>query len=225
MPNEETAVAYIPQSAIGNRQSQGLPIDLSPVAAQINSDFSAYKFHEKEATKYMLKIGLMLEYAKQQLPHGQLNKWIEENLSVTYRHAHRFRQLAQAFIKTNQLAEGEMFALVDPANSQDALADKLQQMAFDFLGDKAQGELFEEYGIRFRDREKKAPRQLANEPLPEGETAEHMDAAYTWTELGNGINTWGLERETWAYLKDVERENLYGIVHELSKRLKASLKG
>lgn len=124
---------------------------LQLVADQINADFAIYKEHEKEATKYMLKIGLLMEHVKKELPHGQLNKWIQQNLTIGYRHAHRFRKLAQAFIEANQLKEGEVFALVDPANSQKELADRLQQMAFDFLGDKAQGELLEEYGIRFRD--------------------------------------------------------------------------
>jgi hypothetical protein len=160
--------------------------NLQPVADQINADFDTYKEHEKEATKSMLKIGLMLEYAMEQLPHGQLMKWVERNLTLSYKHATRFRQLAKVFIKANQLNEGEAFALVDPANSQAALADRLQQMAFDFLGDKTQGELLEEHGIRFREPKKiggfhPGPGRAAK--LQPGETLGHYDAIAHLAEL------------------------------------------
>lgn len=128
--------------------------NLQPVADQINTEFAIYKELEKDATKSMLKIGLMLEYAKETLPHGQLMKWAEKHLTITYRHANHFRKLAQYFIKANKLKDGEAFALVDPANSQAALADKLQQMAFEFMGDKTQAELFAEYGIQVREPKK-----------------------------------------------------------------------
>lgn len=124
---------------------------LDPVAAQINEEFAVYEDLEKQATMSMLKIGIALEAVKEQLPHGQLQKWIAANLTISYRHAKRFRELAIVFIKAQQIDPSEMLALVDPENSKAALGDKLRQMAFEFLGDKTQAELFAEYGIQVRE--------------------------------------------------------------------------
>jgi hypothetical protein len=44
-----------------------------------------------------------------------------------------------------------MFALVDPENSKEALIKKLEQMAFDFIGDDSQAELFAKHGIQVRE--------------------------------------------------------------------------
>ena len=95
---------------------------------------------------------MRLEFAKTQLPHGQLQKWIDEHIGFSKMHAYRCRKLAQVFIAAQQIQQGEVFALVDPANSQKELAKKLEQMAFDFIADKSQAELFAEYGIQVRER-------------------------------------------------------------------------
>jgi len=150
---------------------------LDPVAAQINEEYANFEDLEKQATMSMLKIGLLMEHVKEQLPHGQFKRWAEANLTVKYRHAHNFRKLAQVFIAAQQIDSGEMLALVNPENSKKALGDKLRQMAFDFLGDKTQAELFAEYGIQVR--EKAEAKQLPPpkpKPLKPGETQAHRDA-------------------------------------------------
>jgi len=200
--------------------------NLLPIASQINAEFETYKELEKDATKSMLKIGLMLEFANEQLPHGQLMKWADQHLTISYKHASRFRKMAQFFIKANQLKEGEAFALVDPANSQAALADKLQQMAFDFLGDKTQAELFAEYGIQVRE-PKKVGGYHPQKPkaLPSGETPDHFEAmldvgelmkALDRTLLGNSPSAMELSL---GELKNLEGELLSAIgrVRELIK--------
>lgn len=200
--------------------------NLQTVATHINEKYERFQTVEKEATMLMLEIGLSFEYAKSQLPHGQLIPWIKNNLTISQRHAYRFRELAQVFIKANSIKEDEMFLLCDPANSQEALGDKLRQMAFDFLGDKTQAELFEQYKIKYQE-----PKKLTYHPpkggdgeLPEGETREHFVSKATWDEIAGMLNTHGLGTESWANLNDAERQSLYDIVHELDRRLKASLK-
>jgi hypothetical protein len=104
--------------------------NLIELAAQINEEYASFEEIEKQATMSMLKLGLMLEHAKEQLPHGQLMKWANANLTMTYRHAANFRKLAQVFIKAQQIDSAGMMALIDPANSQEALGERLRQMAF-----------------------------------------------------------------------------------------------
>lgn len=137
---------------------------LDKIANQINTDFVIYQKHEMEATTLMLKLGLMVEMAKQNLKHGQLQKWIQNATDLSYRHAHRFHQLAKIFIDVQKLKSGEVFALVDPTNSESALADKLQQMAVEFLGDKSQAELLAEHGIAVK---------KAAKTSPGGDTSKH----------------------------------------------------
>jgi hypothetical protein len=138
---------------------------LDPVAAQINDEYTNFEALEKQATISMLKIGLLMEHAKEQLPHGQFKKWAEANLTVHYRHALRFRKLAQVFIKAQHIDASETLALVDPANSQQALGEKLRQMAFEFLGDKTQAELFAEHGIQVREQKKLGGAREPSKPL------------------------------------------------------------
>jgi hypothetical protein len=197
---------------------------LLPIATQINEKTERFQVVEKEATILMLEIGLAMEFVKQQLPHGQFEKWRNENLTISRSHAHRFRQLAQVFIKANSLNHDECLLLCDPANSKEALGEKLRQMAFDFLGDKTQAELFEQYKIKYQEPKKLTYHPPKGAELPEGETREHLVALHTWTELGESINRNGLAEETWAYLNKDERQGLYDLVNELATRLRKSLK-
>lgn len=181
-PEEKTAVAKVGKSKsdtghFSNPSEKDHVKFLEALASQINEDYEIYLSAEKTVVGNMLKIGLMMEKAKELLPHGQLQKWVSANLSISYRHAHRFRQLAQVFIKANQLGQDEVYLLCDPANSRGELASKLTQMAMDFIGDKTQAELFEQYKIKYQ--EKAEPKQLhlpKPKPLDPGETQAHRDA-------------------------------------------------
>lgn len=166
-----TAVAKVEKSKLDTMSN------LQPIAAQINEKYARFEVVEKEATMLMLEIGLAVEFAKEQLPHGQLMKWTQDNLTITHRHANRFRQLAQVFIKANNLKEDEAFLLCDPENSKEALGDKLRQMAFDFLGDRTQAELFEQYKIKSSEAANQKQRSLPKpKPLDPGESQAHRDA-------------------------------------------------
>lgn len=116
-----------------------------------NAEVAEFKSINKKFAELTLRIGLRLEFVKSQLKHGQLNKWIEEHGGISISHAKRCRKLAQVFIKAQQIGDDEMFALVDPENSKEALINKLEQMAFDFIGDDSQAELFAKYGIQVRE--------------------------------------------------------------------------
>jgi hypothetical protein len=169
---------------------------LLTVATQINEKVERFQVVEKEATMIMLEVGLALAYVKENLPHGQLQKWMTANLTISHRHARRFSELAQVFIRANSLKPDEAFLLCDPANSKEALGDKLRQMAFDFLGDKTQAELFEQYKIKYQ--EKSEPKQLhlpKPKPLANGETQAHRDATELIYPLIARLNRWVVSDE------------------------------
>jgi len=178
MMHDETRAKHAP--ALVEKGKVATMANLQTVAAHVNEKYERFQTVEKEATMLMLEIGLAFEYVKEQLPHGQLLAWIKKNLTISQRHAYRFRELAQVFIKANNLKSDEALLLCDPANSKEALGDKLRQMAFDFLGDRTQAELFEQYKIKYQEKaEPSEPKPLylpKRKPLEPGETQAHRDA-------------------------------------------------
>jgi len=180
-----TAVAVVEKGKVATMAN------LQTVATHINEKYERFKTVEKEATMLMLEIGLSFEYAKSQLPHGQLIPWIKNNLTISQRHAYRFRELAQVFIKATNLKNDECLLLCDPANSKEALGDKLRQMAFDFLGDKTQAELFEQYKIKYQEKTEPKPLHLPKpKPLDPGETQAHRTATELIYPVMAGITRW-----------------------------------
>ena len=137
-----------------------------------NAEVAEFKATSSKFAELTLRIGLRLEFVKSQLKHGQLNKWIEEHGGISIRHARRCRDLAKVFIEAQQIGEDEMFALVDPENSKEALIKKLEQLAFDFIGEDSQAELFAKYGIQVRE-----PKALGGHHPKQGEpaTAEELE--------------------------------------------------
>lgn len=191
-------------------------------SGRINDLYNKYLMVEKEATVMMLEIGLALEYMKEQLPHGQLIKWIEENLTISRMHAHRFRQLARVFIQANSLKPDEAFLLCNPENSKKALGEKLRQMAFDFLGDRTQAELFEQYKITCKEKEKKQyhpPKEVTT-----ALTAEERDTALAraaWTEIGEIIIS---HQQDWMMLSDAELRTLNDLLWPVAKAINSAVK-
>ena len=184
-PDGKTAVAVVKKGKLDTMSN------LQPFAAHINEKYVRFETVEKEATMLMLEIGVMLEAVKEQLPHGQLMKWVKDNVAISYRHATRFRELAQVFIKATNLKNGECLLLCDPANSKEALGEKLRQMAFDFLGDKTQAELFEQYKIKYQEKSEPKPLNLPKpKPLDPGETQAHRTATELIYPLMTQLHKW-----------------------------------
>lgn len=89
-----------------------------------------------------LRIGLRLLFVKENIKHGQFEKWESENVNISLRHARRCRQLAKAFVEVTEIKENNASALIDPS-----MADELDQMVFGFIGEDTQAELFAKYNI------------------------------------------------------------------------------
>jgi hypothetical protein len=197
---------------------------LQSIADQLNEKTERFNVVEKEATMLMLEIGITIEWVKEQLPHGQLEKWVNANLTISKSHARRFRQLAQVFIRANTLKPDECFLLCDPANSKEALGEKLRQMAFDFLGDKTQAELFEQYKIKYQEPKKLTyhpPKPVDNPTNPiEGlKLSAHKD----WIDVYNTLCSLG---DSWMHLVPNEKAALFDLLETLTKKIgKAVAKG
>lgn len=179
-PQKKNATMAVVKAA-PDQKGHGVSFLDEQFLADYSEEVAQFGVKSKEFAELTLRIGLRLEFVKSQLKHGQLNKWIEEHGGISVRHARRCRKLAQVFIKAQQIGDDEMFALVDPENSKEALIKKLEQLAFDFIGDDSQAELFAKYGIQVRE---PVPIKHAPEPkLKPGETLLARDADQRIGEL------------------------------------------
>jgi hypothetical protein len=69
-------------------------------------------------------------------------------------------------------------------------------MAFDFLGDKTQAELFEQYKIKYQEKAEAKPLNLPKQkPLADGETQAHRDATELIYPLIAQLNRWVVSDE------------------------------
>lgn len=187
-------------------------------AGVLNDEFARFQTLEKQTVESALKLGVGLLQAKQELPHGQFGAFMRDHITFSERHGQRFMKLAKTFL--HALPKNQQQHLL----SSHQWESELEAVADEFIGGRNQMELFADFGITSSKQPAKTekPEPL---PLPPGETTEHLDAVNTWSDLVEGINTWGLKNETWAHLNRDERQGLYDLVHELDNRLKASLKG
>ena len=61
-------------------------------------------FFKAQASASMLEIGRRLIEAKQQLPHGQWQKWLAEKVAFSERSAQRFMRIAEGYSKPDSLS-------------------------------------------------------------------------------------------------------------------------
>lgn len=74
----------------------------------LNQLVSEIKFFENQAVVSYREIGKRLSQAKEQVGHGDWNKWIDENLGYTYRTAHRLITVYEEYPNMTSLSHLNM---------------------------------------------------------------------------------------------------------------------
>lgn len=88
-------------TALAIKTETRLARPLKELVPLIRQDIEAGKDAERQAgLPYYQAAGEKLLEAKEQLRHGEFKGWVERNLSVSYSHAHKYMQLAEAAIKS-----------------------------------------------------------------------------------------------------------------------------
>ena len=128
---------------------------LQTIANQLKTEFEFYEKLEKDAAFRALRIGLLLLRVKDGLKHGEFEPWMNQNISeISRRHCFRFMKFARVFIEKKKLGQNEAYLICDAQpefkHQISGKPGKMQQLVFDFIGDKSQAELFDEYGIKSR---------------------------------------------------------------------------
>ena len=174
---------------------------LQNVAAEINTIHKKFKHAEAEATIHAVKLGVLIEFAKETLKHGQLLPWIDENCEFSRQHTDRFRNIAKKFLKEQGINAGQLFLgqpLVKTIGGADKVVscdfnEEASQMLFEFIGDRTLPELCEDLNVRWRDKLPYNPGgdttgKGTDKPLPEGETSQHLMATGLLGKLQHEIN-------------------------------------
>jgi len=208
----ETAVAVAKPS---NPHSVRFSEKLDQAAHLINHRYEILTKPAKAQSRAVIEIGIIMLAVKDNLPHGELSKWRDENTSLSERWDLYCRKAAQKFIDTH--GQGTALALIEGSGSNQRQVEQAEQLLMQFTGGKGPAALLHDLGIK---KTEKAP----PEELPEGESGEHYNAVQTWNHIGSLLNDHGLTKESWANLNPEETASLYALIHELDKRLKAVLK-
>ena len=201
-------------SRLGSAHSVRISSNLEKAAGLINHRYDILTNPSKAQGRAVIEIGIIMLAVKESVPHGELNKWREENTNVSKTWDHYCRKAAEKFIA--QHGQGTASALIEGSDSNERQVEQAEQLLLQFTGGKGPSALLHNLGIKKHSAQK-------HDPLPEGETVEHVNAASTWREIGNRLAVVGLKDESWAHLTQLERTNLYDVIHELDKRLKKSL--
>ncbi len=80
---------------------------------QLTTEILVYK---QQTAQNIIEIGKRLIAAKEQLPHGEWGKWLEEKVDFSYTSAKRFMQVAREFSNSptlGDMTQSKVFALLD----------------------------------------------------------------------------------------------------------------
>jgi hypothetical protein len=141
---DEAAQAINPENTPDGQMSKNWTFEQA--AAAINAEYIRWKHHDRETNLCMLRMGIVMELVIAELPHGQWEKWREANISVSRSHTYNFRAVAQKFMIQKKLGIDKAKALLVADDTVTDDGESFQQLAFDFIGDKSQSELFEMCG-------------------------------------------------------------------------------
>jgi hypothetical protein len=172
----------------------------------IRADVEELKVLERQATWRALRIGVMLNQAKTQLPHGAFAEWVEMELNFySAQHLHRFAQLAEVFIRSKKLQADAVLLLLEAKGTDNDRPEvkRVEQLAFDFLGDDSMGELFTKYAIRGGMPVQRSPgeRQKLDRPA----NADEREALTTWQNICAQLHHHGLDKKTWLNLPNDQK--------------------
>jgi len=112
------------------------------IAVQINTAFDQWKWVDRANTILTLRMGIMLEYVKSQMEHGEWEPWREAHVQMSRPHTYRFRGVAQRFLAKNKLNFKAVLPMLE-AQREAPEAERFEQLAMSFVGDLTQTELFE----------------------------------------------------------------------------------
>lgn len=95
MPKDSQALALL------TAKSASVHFCQAAARQRLLDTLAAIARHEAQATKFALQIGVILWQAKAELPHGQFQPWIKENIAgKSYRSCAYYMKLTMAFVET-----------------------------------------------------------------------------------------------------------------------------
>jgi hypothetical protein len=194
-------------------------VDQKRAAEFIALEWVRFRGLEEQATLSALKIGLMMEAVIEALPHGQWERWREENVAAVSRsHSYRFRALAQRFLASRKLAASDAMLLGD------GQPQEFEQMAFDFLGDASLAELL--HSTRLENPAKRGgTREQKRDARQTRMELDRIDARELPAEGLRLLREWALKRKLLAHLDERDLRQIHAALEDVRHAIQKAFKG
>ncbi len=193
-----------------------ISLNLQSIAAHMDYRYAIIKDPSKAAGRAVVEIGFLILLVKKELPHGELEKWIEFNTNVALTWAKLCRRAAEKFCTTH--GEEALLMLCNPsADNPPEEVKKAEQLMLEFTGGKGPTALLHNLGIKKRpseaDEEKKT---MTREELQE------LTALQAWEGI---INEIAKHNQDWALLADELIEKIDEAIWDTAKMIHAKATG
>jgi hypothetical protein len=196
-----------------NRHPVAFCQQLDQAAFLVNKSYEILTKPAKAQSRAVIEIGVIMLAVKENLPHGELKKWREENTKLSESWDNYCRRAAQKFIE--QHGKGTAAALIEGTDCNQRQVEQAQQLLMDFTGGKGPSALLHDLGIKKRPTPEKA------DPLPP-EERERQLAEADWTEI---INTITRHDEDWMLLTDDQIAAIDQLLWPIASSIHKAAKG
>ncbi len=121
-----------------------LSANLQPYIERLREEVQQLVMAERDAAFRGLRVGIMLEFFKQQVPHGFFMAWAKATIpELGVRQRNYCMAVARRYVEQQKLAEPQVKALSAPK-----LEQKHEQLLLDFIGGRSQAELMDDLGVK-----------------------------------------------------------------------------
>lgn len=124
---------------------------LKEVERVLRDELTAFDGLDKEARWRGLRIGMLLNTAKQLCPHGTFEDWRREKfVALGDRHARRLQKYAVLVVRELKLPDPKVKLLCEPAASEGTEAKPIIRKITDYFGDRTLSDIFDDLNIKER---------------------------------------------------------------------------
>jgi hypothetical protein len=196
-----------------NATAVAISLNFQSIAAHMDYRYTIIKNPSRAASRAVVEIGFLIMLVKRELPHGSLNKWLQENTKINDSWAAYCRRAAEKFCETH--GEQALLTLCNPsADNPPEAVEQAEQLMMDFTKGVGPTALLHNLGI------KKRPAAEKSEPVDPAKLSEIIAVA-KWESI---LNSFADAGRTWAELPEEALltvcKQMLPVVKDMAKTLK-----
>jgi len=219
------------------KATTGSLLGISKITAIIHDDLAEIGHLEEQAVNRAIRIGIMQEMAKRLLPHGEFNKWREQEFDKSISTLKYYHLLALARLAEVGLLQGHDKATpmqiplprdLNGLTTDTLIPEKYSQQVFDW-GDDAPGSInaaYERYGVKVGQKRRGGDHGggAARARAAQNEAQNRIQiAGMIWNDIIRGLRKFVLEEHQHNYLQPADlvigRQAILDVLKELPKEV------